>query len=87
MALARLGTTARITNLRTGACVDGIVGDCGDAASDGCKVAGYGEISYAAARAIGVYEGPEKLNQDQVKIEIGVAAGSSKCQPEMGVGH
>ena len=63
----------------TGACVDGVVGDCGDAASDGCKIGGYGEISYAAARAIGVYAGPEATNTDPITVEIGVAPDPTAC--------
>ena len=67
-----------------GACVDGIVGDCGGfqigAGEGGCEVDGYGEISFAAARAIGVYMGPEELNEDPLVITIGIAPDPATCR-------
>lgn len=75
------GTAARVTNLRNGNCVDGIVGDCGGYEEGGCKTDGYGEMSYAAVRAIGAYVGPEETSLDPIQIEIGVAADPSACGP------
>eukprot|EP01047_Picozoa_sp_COSAG01_P017482 COSAG01_NODE_927_length_12693_cov_16.333810_6_plen_116_part_00 len=76
-----VGMAARITNLRSGVCVDGVVGDCGGTPPEGgCKVQGYGEISYAAAKAIGVYVGPEQANSDAIQIQIGVAPNPELCR-------
>ena len=77
-----MGTTARIRNVNTGACVDGVVGDCGDSESDGCKVKGYGEMSMAATKAIGVYLGPESVEaHDPTEIVFGAAADPENCKP------
>jgi hypothetical protein len=72
------GTAASITNLRSGACVHAVVGDCGGTPPEGgCKVHGYGEISYAAAKAIGVYVRPEEASSDPIQIHIGAAVCST----------
>jgi hypothetical protein len=76
-----MGSTARIRNRRTGACVDGIIGDCGDSESDGCKIEGYGEMSMAATKAIGVYLGPEHASADPTEITFGVAPDPEQCKP------
>lgn len=76
-----MGSTARIRNRRTGACVDGIIGDCGDSESDGCKIKGFGEMSMAATKAIGVYLGPEHASGDPTEITFGVAPDAEQCRP------
>ena len=38
-------------------------------------------MSYAAARAIGVYLGPEELSEDPIELTIGVAPDPAACQP------
>ena len=76
-----MGSTARIRNRRTGACVDGIIGDCGDSESDGCKIKGFGEMSMAATKAIGVYLGPEHANGDPTEIVFGVPPDAEQCKP------
>eukprot|EP01051_Picozoa_sp_SAG22_P009738 SAG22_NODE_834_length_6927_cov_7.202402_3_plen_143_part_00 len=73
------GTAARVRNLRTGACVDGLVGDCGGHEQDGCKVDGFGEMSYAAVRALGLYAGPERVLDDPIEVTIGVAPDPAGC--------
>ena len=90
----RMGTTARVENLRSGACVDGLVGDCGGVGDDGpggCKADGFGEMSYAAVRAIGAYRGPEEVSDDPIRITIGVMPDPIRCVPATppppGTGH
>ena len=86
---------AAISLLTGGACVDGLVGDCGGVGDDGpggCKADGFGEMSYAAVRAIGAYRGPEEVSDDPIRITIGVMPDPIRCvpappPPPPGTGH
>jgi len=75
-----LGTAVRVTNNVTGDCVEAVLGDCGGNDSDGCKILGYGEMSYTTVRAIHVYDGPERVIPDPITIVFGLKPDLKVCK-------